>query len=241
MRPFLSADWRHLVLFNFEMDPALLAPLVPRGTALDTWQGRTYASIVAFRFLNTRVLGLPVPFHRDFDEVNLRFYVRRESGAELRRGVVFIREIVPRPAIAALARWIYHEPYRALPMRSTVATTPNVAVQYAWRLAGRWHTLAAETSRPLTLPHPGSVEQFIAEHYWGYTRQRDGWTIEYQVAHPPWAVAAADTWHIDADLSFVYGPALAEALTTPVSICLAAGSPVTVFQPARIPGTTEES
>jgi uncharacterized protein YqjF (DUF2071 family) len=232
---FLTAAWRHLAMFTYEIDPALLLPLVPPGTELDRWQGRTHASIVAFRFLSTRILGIPIPFHRNFEEVNLRFYVQRQSGAEVRRGVVFIREIVPRRAVATLARRIYNEPYRALPMRSEVATAPTLAVRYAWRLAGRWHTLAARAAGPLTQPANGSLEQFIAEHYWGYTRQPNGSTIEYHVAHPPWAVAPAESHRIDGDLTAVYGPALARCLERPVSVFLADGSAVTVSRPVSLP------
>jgi uncharacterized protein YqjF (DUF2071 family) len=228
-------------MFNYEMDPSLLVPLVPHGTELDTWNGTAYASIVAFQFQRTRILGIPVPLHRDFEEANLRFYVRYRSGAELRRGVVFMREIVPRRAVAALARWLYNEPYRALPMRSTVETMPHLAVQYAWQLSGNWHTVAARAGQPLALPAAGSFEQFIAEHYWGYTRQRDGSTIEYHVAHPPWAVAPADSHRIDADLTVLYGPALAARLAKPVSVFLANGSPVTVSRPVSLGHEQEEA
>ena len=229
-------------MFTYEVDASLLQPLVPRGTELDTWSGAAYASIVAFRFLDTRLLGIPIPFHRDFAEVNLRCYVRRTLLSEVRRGVVFIREIVPRRAVATLARWIYNEPYRALPMRSAVETAPHLSVRYAWRLAGQWHTIAAQASRPLALPPDGSREQFIAEHYWGYTRQRDGSTIEYRVEHPPWAVAPAVSFHIEADLAAVYGPAMGGLLVKPVSVFLAAGSPVTVSRPVSlIVGDTRRS
>lgn len=228
-------------MFNYEMDPSLLVPLVPRGTELDTWNGTTYASIVAFRFLRTRILGIPIPWHRNFEEANLRFYVRRRSGAELRRGVVFIREIVPRRAVAAVARWLYNEPYWALPMRSTVATAPELSVQYSWQLWSQWHTVAAGTGQPLALPATGSFEQFIAEHYWGYTGQVDGSTIEYHVTHPPWAVAPAASHLIDADLTALCGPVLAARLGKPVSVFLANGSPVTVSRPVSLGREQEES
>ena len=228
-------------MFNYEMDPSLLVPLVPRGTELDAWNGTTYASIVAFRFQRTRILGIPVPLHRDFEEANLRFYVRRQSGAELRRGVVFIREIVPRRAVAALARWLYNEPYRALPMRSSIETTPHLSVQYSWQISSVWHTVAARAGQPLAPPAARSFEQFIAEHYWGYTRQRDGSTIEYHVTHPPWAVVPAESHRIDADLTALYGPAFAACLAQPLSVFLAAGSLVTVSRPVPLEREQEES
>ena len=146
-RAFLSAEWRHLVMLNYEVPPAVLRPLVPAGTALDLWEGRALVSVVGFRFLRTRVLGVPVPFHRDFDEVNLRFYVRHVApSGEARRGVTFVRELVPRAAIALVARLAYNEPYRAVPMRSDAPNGPTEApgrVSYGWRTAAGWQAVAA--------------------------------------------------------------------------------------------------
>ena len=104
---FLSGAWRFLAMLNFRIDPAVVLPYVPAGTELETWQGDSLISVVGFRFENTRVLGVPLPFHRNFTEVNLRIYVTRRLDAEVRRGVTFIREIVPRRAIAAVARLAY--------------------------------------------------------------------------------------------------------------------------------------
>src|SRR5438128_566574 len=135
-RAFLTAEWRNLVMLNYAVDPRLLEKFVPAGTELDTWQGKTFVSLVGFRFLNTRVRGIAIPFHRNFNEVNLRFYVRRLEGNEVRRGVVFIREIVPRRAIATVARVAYNEPYVALPMSHRIEsrTQGGLDVEYAWRL-----------------------------------------------------------------------------------------------------------
>ena len=125
-RVFLTGEWRYLAMLNYRVDAALLEPFVPHGTTLDDWQGTTYVSLVGFLFRDTRVLGVPIPLHRDFEEVNLRFYVRREADGEVRRGVTFIKEIVPRPAIATVARLAYNEPYVALPMRHSIAARPFV-------------------------------------------------------------------------------------------------------------------
>jgi uncharacterized protein YqjF (DUF2071 family) len=219
-------------MLNYEVAAELLRPLVPSGTELDTHDGRTYVSLVAFQFLNTRLLGVPIPFHRDFPEVNLRFYVRRSVGAETRRAVVFIREIVPRAAIAAVARMVYNEPYVALPMRGLVEGHPP-SVLYAWRMAGSWQTLEASARGEARLPEPGSLEEFITDHAWGYTRQRDGTTIEYRVEHAPWTVWPAHDVKVTGRLEPLFGPELARVLTRPTSSFLAAGSPVTVYRPTR--------
>ena len=223
---FLTAAWHHLLMLNYEMDPALLQPLVPRGTTLDKHDGRTWASLVGFRFLDTRVLGVPVPCHRNFDEFNLRFYVRREVDGEVRRAVVFVRELVPRAAIALLARAVYNEPYTALPMRSTITTGPPLRAQYAWRMNGRWHSCGGTAGGQFKVPLTGSLEEFITEHYWGYTRQRDGSTVEYRVEHPQWGVAPALDVVVDADLKALYGDSIASFLAKPASAFLADGSTV---------------
>jgi uncharacterized protein YqjF (DUF2071 family) len=217
-------------MLNYRIGADVLRPLVPRGTELDTWRGDALVSVVGFRFLNTRLLGVPVPFHRNFDEINLRFYVRREERVTVKRGVVFIREIVPRWAIAAIARWTYNEPYVACPMKSEAG--PGRA-QYAWNTGTRWNSLAVEAAgepQPLV---PGSEAEFITEHYWGYTRQRDGGTVEYEVKHPSWRVWQAADARLDCDVRSFYGDAYAEALSvSPCSAFLAEGSPISVL-PAR--------
>jgi uncharacterized protein YqjF (DUF2071 family) len=239
-RPFLTADWRYLVMLNYEVAPAVLRPLVPAGTKLDLWEGRALVSVVGFRFLHTRVLGVPIPWHRDFDEVNLRFYVRRElPDGEVRRGVTFVRELVPRAAIALIARLAYNEPYRTVPMRSTtppVATEAPGRITYVWRTGGTWQHLAATTVGVPTVPARVSEAAFITEHFWGYTRQRDGGTVEYEVAHPSWRTWTADAPALDADVRGLYGAAFADALIAPpVSAFVAEGSPVVVYRPHRIP------
>jgi uncharacterized protein YqjF (DUF2071 family) len=229
---FLRAEWRRLALLNYAADPALLGPLVPGGTELDAWSGETYVSLVGFLFLGTRVLGVSVPFHRDFEEVNLRFYVRRKGPEGWRRGVVFVKEIVPRFAIAFLARALYNENYVALPMGHEAG---EKAAAYRFRHAGREHRLGVSASEEFRPLGPGSHEEFIAEHYWGYTRQRDGGTLEYEVTHPPWRVARADHAFFEGDAATLYGPSFAEPLSrAPVSAFLAEGSPITVSGARRL-------
>lgn len=219
-------------MVNYVVDPGLVQPFVPLGTELDQWNGKTFVSLVALRFRKTRLMGLPVPLHRDFEELNLRFYVRREGGPDLRRGVVFIQEIVPRHAITTVARWMYNEPYRTLPMRSEVRATPPPSARYEWQLDGSWHGCAATGKGPGAVPAPGTEEAFITEHYFGYTRQRDGGTVEYRVEHRRWTVWQADV-QLDADLAALYGKEWGAALQRPSSTFIADGAPVAVYWPSK--------
>lgn len=238
-RAFLTAEWRYLAMLNYDVDPAILHALVPRHTVLDLWNGRAIASVVGFRFLRTRVLGAPIPFHRNFEEVNLRFYVRHITPqGEVRRGVVFVRELVPHAAIAVMARLAYNEPYLAVPMRSSAPRTAvenPERVSYEWCTGSRWQILAATAIGAPSLPATDSEAAFITEHFWGYTRQRDGATVEYEVKHPRWRVWAAGEPSLEADVPRLYGSSFAHALSAvPVSTFIAEGSAVTVYRPRRI-------
>ena len=238
-RPFLTAQWRNLIMLNYAVEPSLLVPLVPRGTTLDTFGGTTYLSLVAFLFDDTRLLGVPIPWHRTFEEVNLRFYVRRDLPGEARRGVTFIRELVPRLAIAATARLLYNEPYRAFRMqhhygRPRPDAMPDTLI-YGWRDRGGWNTVRANPLGEGQQAHAGSLEEFITEHYWGYTRQRDGSTVEYQVEHPRWRVWSANGISVVGDLDVAYGRELANVLAQkPASSFIADGSDISVHSPSTL-------
>jgi uncharacterized protein YqjF (DUF2071 family) len=228
-RVFLRAEWRYLAMLNYAIDPKILGPFTPAGTELDFFEGATFVSLVGFRFLHTRVFGVAFPFHGDFDEINLRFYVKRRTEEGWRRGVVFIREFVPRRAIAYVARLFYGEPYRTARMRHDVKhVEAGVSVRYDWKAAGRWNSLAATgTGEPQAIS-AGSAEEFITEHYWVYTKRGEGST-EYQVEHPCWRIWTASRRSLDCDVAAVYGLQFAGALASPAaSAFIADGSPVTV-------------
>jgi uncharacterized protein YqjF (DUF2071 family) len=236
VKPFLTANWRYLAMLNFAIDPAILAPLVPPGTEIDFEDGETFVSVVGFLFLDTRLLGFPIPLHRDFEEVNLRFYVRKKSADTWRRGVVFIRELVPKRAIAIVARTFYGEPYLAVPMKHDIEHVDlKVSVEYSWRRGSRWESLKLSASgEPQTIP-AGSHAEFITEHYWGYTKIRAGCS-EYRVEHPRWKVWNAEQFELRADVAALYGEQFLEALSQPPrSAFIADGSPIEVLLREQLP------
>lgn len=220
-------------MLNYEVEPDLLGQYVPPGMSLDSLRGRTYLSLVGFRFCRTKLLGyLRLPFHSDFDEVNLRFYVRRKAGSDDRRGVIFIAEIVPRRAIATVARLVYGENYKCLPMRHSIRTEGlSKTAEYQWRLGGQWCRLSAQTVGLPAHPEEGSLEQFITEHYWGYANQRSGGCLEYHVSHAPWRVWATTEAGFQGNSSTLYGRELGAVLQRPPDCAFVAdGSAVTVFR-----------
>ena len=243
--PFLTARWESLVLLNFECPRELLAPLVPGGTQLDRWRDVDLISLVGFRFVDTRVKGVGVPCHRTFEEVNLRFYVRRRhSDGSLRRAVVFIKELVPRRAIAAVARLLYNEPYSTAAMHHQVSLNKDSggSVAYSWVHRGLKYCLQAEVAGAATPLVPNSEAEFITEHYWGYTKQRDGGTSEYRVDHPSWLVWDARQSSYDSPPTpNLYGPRFSEVLgTTPKSAFVAVGSEVSVFSAVTLDSVGDE-
>ena len=230
---FLTAEWQNLLMLNYAVDPALLARFVPAGTELDRFAGETYVSLIGFEFNKTQVFGIAVPFHQSFEEVNLRFYVRRGE----KRGVAFIREIVPKYAVTAVARLVYGENYACVPMSHRVERNgSSVGAVYAWGSGPDSCSISARSLGKASIPEPGSLGQFITEHYWGYAAQRRGGTMEYEVRHPQWAVLHADSAHFTGNAEKYYGADFAAALGKPPdSVFLVEGSPVTVFKGSPLP------
>jgi uncharacterized protein YqjF (DUF2071 family)/predicted DCC family thiol-disulfide oxidoreductase YuxK len=232
--PFLTAHWRNLIVINYEVDPSVLRPLLPLGTEIDYFEGKALVSVIAFHFERTKLFGVlptvPVPH---FEEVNLRFYVRRVVGDEVRRGVVFVKEVVPSALIAATARILYNEPYEARPMSHSFErfhAEDGGALSYTMRLGSEPVSVEATTEGSLQPLHAGSVEHFILEHYWGYTKQDDGTTSEYRVEHPPWRFWRTRSTQIHGDIAKLYPATFREALQqAPHSAWVAQGSPVAVY------------
>ena len=240
-RVFLSAEWRSLAMLNYRVEPSLLLRHVPRGTELDLFDGAAYVSVVGFLFRKTRLLGVAVPGHTEFDEINLRFYVRREVGGEVRHGVTFLRELVPKRGIALVARMAYNEPYRTVRMRHAFGDPGSSraprTVEYAWRArtSDPWNRVRLEPRGDGVSASPGSEEAFITQHFWGYTRTRSGGTIEYEVQHPKWDVWTVGNSSVEGDTSDVFGDTFAEILKHPPhSAVYCEGSDVTVHRPVRI-------
>ncbi len=227
----LQARWVHLVMLNYEVDPDVLQPFVPAGTVLDSFNGKYFASIVGFQFRNARLFGIPIPFHQCFEEVNLRFYVRREMPDGPRRGVVFVKEIVPKAAITWMAQRLYNENYVTMPMchLDEVGTSPRPGVSYFWEIDGRKQHVTVTVEGEPYLPDDDSEETFITEHYYGYCKQRNGKTLEYHVEHPRWHVWRDSSSELDCDVAGTYGQVFEPFLTgPPTSAFLADGSTVRI-------------
>ncbi len=226
---FLTAEWRKLILANYAVDPKILLPYLPAHTELDLWNNVCYVSIVGFMFLNTKLKSIPIPFHRNFEEANLRFYVKHQHGHESRRGAVFIKEIVPKPIISLVANTIYKEHYETMRMNHIWDEKKDSwFVKYAWKKEN-WNSISIETGKKRLPILPESEAEFITEHYWGYTKLNDRKTSEYGVEHPRWEMYETKKYNIGIDFELLYGPDFAFLKNEkPISVFMAEGSAIAV-------------
>lgn len=228
---FLTAEWRKLIMANYETDSATLMKYLPAGTELDTWNDKYYLSLVGFMFLNTRIKGIKIPFHINFPEVNLRFYVKHLDGGKWKRGVVFINEFVPKPAITFVANTLFNERYATYPMKQFWEIDNKLNISYQWLKDKRWNNLEVTAANIASELKPGSKEEFITEHYWGYSAINKNKTGEYQVDHPRWNIYQVEEWNIDCDFKNLFGEDFAFLNSSkPLSVFLAEGSPISVFK-----------
>lgn len=227
---FLSARWENLVMANYAVDPGVLQPFLPKGVILDLYKDVAYVSLVGFMFKNSRLFGLPIPLMGTFEEVNLRFYVKRIEGNVEKRGVVFINETVPYKPVAWLANKLYKEHYIAIPTKNHFHEDAHAKhIKYEWKINNKWNQLSVTTALQAQVMRAGSIEEFIFEHYFGYTKINDDVTQEYKVNHERWLVNEVHDYSIHCDFAAMYGDSFSGlGITAPHSVMLALGSQVTV-------------
>lgn len=233
---FLNAEWRKLAIANYVIDPEVLKKYVPAGTEIDLWKDKCYVSLIGFMFLNTKLLGVKIPFHTNFEEVNLRFYVKRLENNTWKRGVVFIKEIVPKPALTFIANTIYKEHYETLPMKHICEENNlNRTVSYLWKKNKIWHSFTVQATLNSSEIKSSSETEFITEHYWGYAKVTDSKTNEYEVTHPKWKQYLVTHSEINVDFGAVYGTDF-EFINRlkPNSVMLIEGSEITVENKTKI-------
>lgn len=234
---FLTAEWRKLIFANYAIDRQVLESLVPYGTELDEFNGVCYGSLVGFYFQRVKLFGrLSIPFHTEFEEFNLRFYVRRKMPDGWKRGVVFVKEIVPRFAITLVANTLYGEPYATHPMRHQIGQTGQAQqIRYEWKVGSDWNHIGVTADQQGHALVPDSEEAFITEHYWGYTSRGEKRTSEYEVVHPSWIIYPVQTVDVRCNVAKLYGSAFAPFFDgPPASVFLAEGSAVAIKSGAAI-------
>ena len=233
---FLTAEWRKLAMISYELDKSILKNFVPAGTELDLWNGRCFVSLIGFMFVNTRLMGFKIPFHSNFEEVNLRFYVKRKENGEWKRGVVFIKEIVPKFALTMVANIIYNENYETLKMNHVwEEKETSQVVKYSWKKNNKWNSLEIMANTVAKEIPTNSLNEFITEHYWGYAKVNSMTTNEYEVTHPRWKEYSIKESKLDIDFGNTYGENFAFlSHNTPNSVILAEGSGISVEHARKI-------
>jgi uncharacterized protein YqjF (DUF2071 family) len=229
MVEFLKARWENLAMINYAMDPDVLKPLLPNGVELDYFEGKTYVSLVGFNFNKIRVLGVPLPM-RPLEGVTLRFYVKREVGNEVRRGVVHISEIIPSKMVALSANLLYRQRYKV--RRATHQHIFNPAdkkVVYKWRINKKWNRICVQAMSDAICMKDNSMEEFIFDHYYGYTKLNGKRSLEYKVDHPRWMINYVKDFDLHCCFQNLFGDSFKILdKISPHSIMLAEGSDVSL-------------
>lgn len=230
MAIFLKAKWEQLIMANYAVDPAVLTPYLPAGVNIDLFEGKAYVSLVGFLFKDTKLFNIPIPWFGTFEEINLRFYVSRVENGKLKRGVVFINETIPYPIVAWVANKLYKEHYTVVETKHIMEKSNNEqTIKYEWLLNKKWNRIAVKANTEAKQMEKGSLQQFIFEHYYGYTKASDTHTEEYRLQHPSWLVNNVIDYDIDCDFSQMYGDAFANLThAAPDTVFLAEGSAVAI-------------
>lgn len=231
MKVFLKAKWENIVMANYEIDPKLLIPYLPNGVSLDLFNGKAYVSLVGFMFKNSKLFNVPIPFFGSFEEINLRFYVIRKEGNILKRGVVFINETIPYQLVAWVANKLYNEHYTVVPTKHELSSNnKTIQIKFEWLLQKKWNTIAVEYESKTESMKTGSLEKFIYEHYYGYTKINDLKTEEYQLRHPSWKIHKVTDYKIDCDFEAMYGKSFSIlSKKQPSEAFIAEGSDVAIY------------
>ena len=231
MKVFLKAKWENIIMANYQIEPELLLPFLPKGVSLDLYQGKAYVSLVGFMFKNTKLFDVPIPFFGTFEEINLRFYVVRKEGDELKRGVVFINETIPYRLVAWIANKLYKEHYTVVPTKhQLIKTSESNHIQFEWLLQKKWNSIAVDFDSKTESMKTDSLEKFIYEHYYGYTKINEHQTEEYQLRHPSWKTHKINDYNIDCDFEAMYGKSFSILnQTKPTAVFIAKGSDVSIY------------
>jgi uncharacterized protein len=230
MATFLKANWENIIMANYAVEAEVLQPFLPRGVELDLYNEKGYVSLVGFMFKNTKIFKVPIPYFGSFEEVNLRFYVKRKDTDIEKRGVVFINETIPYKVVAWMANKLYKEHYTTIPTKHIInVNNERKQVEYYWKINKVWNSIKVNATLTNEQMLESSFEEYIFEHYFGYTKIDEENTEEYTINHPRWKINKISDFKIDCDFEAMYGRAFANLTSIkPASIFIAEGSSVSV-------------
>ncbi len=230
MGTFLKANWENIIMANYEIDPAILTPFLPKGVSLDLYKGKAYVSLVGFMFKKTKLFNVPIPLLGTFEEINLRFYVQRNEDGITKRGVVFINETIPYRIVAWVANKLYKEHYNVVPTKHSITEeSDSKKIKFDWLLNKKWNSIYVEASNKSQSMKKDTLEKFIYEHYFGYTKIDENNTEEYRLQHPSWKINTVIDTKIDCDFKAMYGETFSILNETkPEAVFIAEGSSVKI-------------
>jgi uncharacterized protein len=231
MAIFLKANWENIIMANYVINPKILVPFLPKGVELDFFNDKCYISLVGFMFKNIKLFNIPIPFFGSFEEINLRFYVKRiDENGLTRRGVVFINETIPYPIVAWMANKLYNEQYTVVPTKHNIVEDKFFKiVEFEWLLNQKWNSIKVQATVASKEMEKNSLERFIYEHYFGYTKISESETEEYKLQHPSWKVSQVTDYAIDCNFEAMYSKSFSVLNEIkPEAVFIADGSAVAI-------------
>jgi len=190
-RWLMRQRWNDLLFAHWPVPVAAVAPLVPEGLKVDSFQGSAWLGVVPFWMDRIKVRGVPpIPGARSFPDLSLRTYVREEkTGAP---GVYCLSLDASNLLAVAAGRAFYHLPYHWAEMRLEQRTEREFSFYSRRRLAPRPVVFQARyrglgPTPKLAESCPGTLEYFLMERSCLFSRNRAGQPIRanlHQIAWP---------------------------------------------------------
>jgi uncharacterized protein len=186
-RPWLwSQKWRNLLFAHWSVPEDALRPHVPGSLEIDTKDGATWVSAVAFHMARVRPRWLPpLPPVSDFLELNFRTYVRFDG----KPGVFFLSIHASKRLAVQIARWFSPLPYVYARMECSqekgehrfqcASVDREGAVAFTAEYTPQFEVYAASR---------GSLSEWLLERYCLYAGTPSGRLVSTEVHHAPWAV-----------------------------------------------------
>ena len=235
----MTARFSEVVAVNFQIDPKVLAPRIPKGLELDFYKGETYVSLVAMMLRDVRVWGIPIHIATGFEELNMRFYVRRKDGDGYQRGACFIKDYVSSGAAAWILGSLFKADFHKIKMKHDNTGFADdgesvPSVDYRWKVGDHWNRLRIKARSKVQKTGSDTKVGFILNHNNEYS-SRKGKTLEYRATHPTWTVWDAAQANFTCDVKTLFGQEFEKPLSKrPASVFVASGSDFTIYKPTTL-------
>jgi uncharacterized protein YqjF (DUF2071 family) len=213
-RWLIRQRWNDLLFAHWPMPAAVLAPLIPEGLQVDTFQGSAWLGVMPFWMDRIKVRGIPpLPGVRSFPDLSLRTYVREERTGT--PGVVCLSLDASNLLAVAVGCVLYHLPYHWAEMYLEQRSEREFSFFSRRRFCDQPVVFKARyrglgPSRRLAESGAGTLEHFLMERYSLFSSNRNGQPIRANLHHVSSLLEEAEADIEKNDLAAVLGIQLPE-------------------------------